>query len=66
MWWRRRPTRGFGKPYPRTADRQVHWALLAPLGLLAVVVGIFLPLMGISLAAFLVIDAVLGLRSRMG
>ncbi|MFI7641539.1 PepSY-associated TM helix domain-containing protein [Nonomuraea sp. NPDC049400] len=66
MWWRRRPTRGFGKPYPRTADSQVHWALLAPLGLLAVVVGIFLPLTGISLAAFLVVDAVLGLRSRTG
>jgi uncharacterized iron-regulated membrane protein len=64
MWWRRRPTRGFGKPYPRGGWRQVHWALLAPLGLLAVAVGVFLPLMGISLAAFLVIDVLLGLRSR--
>ena len=64
MWWRRRPTRGFGKPYPRGGRRQVHWALLAPLGLLAVAVGVFLPLMGIPLAAFLLIVGMLGLRSR--
>ncbi|MEU6718047.1 PepSY-associated TM helix domain-containing protein [Nonomuraea sp. NPDC046802] len=65
MWWRRRPTLGFGKPYPRGGWRQVPWALLAPLALLAVAVGIFLPLMGISLAAFLMIDILLGLRARM-
>ncbi|MGI5291959.1 PepSY-associated TM helix domain-containing protein [Nonomuraea polychroma] len=64
MWWRRRPTRSFGKPYPRGGWRQVHWAQLAALGLLAVTVGVFLPLMGISLAAFLVIDGLLGLRAR--
>ncbi|WP_188186669.1 PepSY-associated TM helix domain-containing protein [Nonomuraea sp. SYSU D8015] len=65
MWWRRRPTRGFGKPYPPGRWRQVHWALLAPLGLLAIAVGVFLPLMGISLAAFLLIDALLAyLRQR--
>ncbi|WP_084964254.1 PepSY-associated TM helix domain-containing protein [Thermoactinospora rubra] len=64
MWWQRRPTRGFGRPYPRGGWRGVHWAVLAPLVLLAVVVGWFLPLMGISLAAFLVVDVVLGLRSR--
>ncbi|MEU6408161.1 PepSY domain-containing protein [Microbispora sp. NPDC046933] len=65
MWWRRRPTRGFGRPYPRGGWRGVHWGVLAPLALLALVVGYFLPLMGISLAAFLVIDTLLGLRSRM-
>ncbi|WP_431930084.1 PepSY-associated TM helix domain-containing protein [Nonomuraea jabiensis] len=65
MWWHRRPTRGFGKPYPRGGWRNVSWALLAPLALLAVAVGVFLPLMGISLAAFLVIDILLGLRARM-
>ncbi|MEU9885678.1 hypothetical protein [Sphaerisporangium sp. NPDC051011] len=64
MWWRRRPTRGFGTPYPRGAWRRVHWAVLVPLALLTLAVGYFLPLMGISLAAFLVIDALLGLRSR--
>ncbi|MGV9376240.1 PepSY-associated TM helix domain-containing protein [Nonomuraea sp. NPDC003707] len=66
MWWRRRPTRGFGKPYPRGGWRNVSWALLAPLALLAVAVGVFLPLMGISLAAFLVVDVLLGLRARLG
>ncbi|MET7328160.1 PepSY-associated TM helix domain-containing protein [Nonomuraea sp. NPDC005650] len=64
MWWHRRPTRGFGKPYPRGGWRRVHWALLVPLGLVAIAVGIFLPLMGISLAAFLVVDVLLGLRAR--
>ncbi|RCG31576.1 PepSY domain-containing protein [Sphaerisporangium album] len=65
MWWRRRPTRGFGRPYPRGAWRGVHWGLLVSLAFLAIAVGYFLPLMGISLAAFLVIDCLLGLRSKM-
>ncbi|MGP3918440.1 PepSY-associated TM helix domain-containing protein [Nonomuraea sp. 10N515B] len=64
MWWQRRPTRGFGKPYTRGGWRNVPWVVLVPLGLLAAAVGVFLPLMGISLAAFLVIDVLLGLRSR--
>ncbi|GGK74619.1 peptidase [Sphaerisporangium melleum] len=64
MWWRRRPTRGFGRPYPRGTWRAVHWAVLAPLVVVALVVGYFLPLMGISLAVFLVIDVLLGLRAR--
>lgn len=65
MWWQRRPTRGFGKPYPRGGWRKVHRAVLVPLFLLAVAVGWFLPLMGISLAAFLVIDVLLGVRARL-
>ncbi|MFE3454894.1 PepSY-associated TM helix domain-containing protein [Nonomuraea sp. NPDC059194] len=64
MWWQRRPTRGFGKPYPRGGWRKLHWAILAPLALVVVAVGWFLPLMGISLAAFLVIDVLLGIRAR--
>ncbi|MEU4323906.1 PepSY-associated TM helix domain-containing protein [Nonomuraea dietziae] len=64
MWWQRRPTRGFGRPYPRGGWRRAHGAVLAPLSLIAVAVGWFLPLMGISLAAFLVIDVLLGLRAR--
>ncbi|MFD1933241.1 PepSY-associated TM helix domain-containing protein [Nonomuraea mangrovi] len=65
MWWQRRPTRGFGRPYPRGGWRKVHGAVLVPLCLLAVAVGWFLPLMGISLAVFLVIDVLLGVRARM-
>ncbi|MCG5213015.1 PepSY-associated TM helix domain-containing protein [Streptosporangium sp. KLBMP 9127] len=64
MWWRRRPTRGFGPPYHRGSWRGVHWAVLAVLALAAGVVGVFLPLLGVSLAAFLVLDGLLGLRSR--
>ncbi|KAA9374295.1 PepSY domain-containing protein [Microbispora cellulosiformans] len=64
MWWRRRPTRGFGRPYPRGGWRGLHWGVLVPLALLTAVIGYYLPLMGISLAAFLVIDVLLGLRAR--
>ncbi|WP_182877198.1 PepSY-associated TM helix domain-containing protein [Microbispora sp. H10670] len=64
MWWRRRPTRGFGRPHPRGGLRGLHWGLLVPLALLTAVAGYYLPLMGISLAVFLVIDVLLGLRAR--
>ncbi|WP_049571421.1 PepSY-associated TM helix domain-containing protein [Nonomuraea sp. SBT364] len=64
MWWQRRPTRGFGSPYPRGGWRRVHWAVLVPLVLLIAVVGWLLPLMGLSLLAFLAVDVLLGLRSR--
>nr|WP_301549332.1 PepSY domain-containing protein [Planomonospora parontospora] len=64
MWWLRRPTRGYGQPYPRGGWRQVHWTVLTPLGVLTAAAGIFVPLMGVSLVLFLVIDALLGLRSR--
>ncbi|WP_157245119.1 PepSY-associated TM helix domain-containing protein [Nonomuraea typhae] len=64
MWWQRRPTRGFGRPYPRGGWRRVPWPVLVLLVGVTVGVGYFLPLMGISLAAFLVLDALLGLRGR--
>lgn len=64
MWWQRRPTRGFGEPYPRGGWRRLGWAVLVPLILLVAAVGWFLPLMGLSLLAFLVVDVLLGLRAR--
>ncbi|HLU74656.1 MAG TPA: PepSY domain-containing protein [Nonomuraea sp.] len=64
MWWQRRPTRGFGRPYPRGGWRRLHWAVLAPLVLVVAAVGWFLPLMGLSLLAFLAVDVLLGLRAR--
>lgn len=64
MWWHRRPTQGFGRPYPRGGWRQLPWAILVPLGLVVVAVGWFLPLVGISLVAFLLIDALLDIRAR--
>ncbi|MEV6976571.1 PepSY domain-containing protein [Kitasatospora sp. NPDC093806] len=67
MWWQRRPTRAtgltFGRPYPRGAWRQSPKATAA-LALTAVAVGWFLPLLGIPLAAFLLVDLLLGLRTR--
>ncbi|MEU0497652.1 PepSY domain-containing protein [Mycobacterium sp. NPDC006124] len=62
MWWQRRPTRGgawaVGRPPLRGALRQTS----TPTGLLvvalAVGLGWFLPLFGISLLAFLLVDGV--------
>lgn len=64
MWWQRRPTRGFGRPTPRGQWRKAPPVALVALGVAAVVVGWFAPLLGISLVAFLIIDALLALRSR--
>ncbi|MEU4829630.1 PepSY-associated TM helix domain-containing protein [Streptosporangium sp. NPDC023615] len=59
MWWLRRPTRGFGVPYERGALRRLPLALTLPLAAVVVAVGVFLPLLGLSLLAFLVVDVVL-------
>ncbi|MEU7476277.1 PepSY-associated TM helix domain-containing protein [Lentzea sp. NPDC042327] len=64
MWWKRRPTRGFGRPTPRGQWRKAPPVALVALGVGAVVVGWFAPLLGISLVAFLVVDALLGLRGE--
>ncbi|MFK0245507.1 PepSY-associated TM helix domain-containing protein [Amycolatopsis azurea] len=68
MWWQRRPTRAtglrFGRPIPRGQWRKAPPALVAGLVVLAAAIGWFVPLFGISLLAFLVIDLLLGLRSR--
>ncbi|MDP9849821.1 PepSY-associated TM helix domain-containing protein [Streptosporangium lutulentum] len=60
MWWLRRPTRGFGTPYERGDLRRLPWAVVLPLAAVVIAVGLFLPLLGISLLAFLVLDVVLG------
>ncbi len=68
MWWQRRPTRAhalsFGRPLPRGAWRQIPLPVLIPLGLVVAVVGWAVPLLGISLAAFLVVDVLLGVIGR--
>ncbi|MEU9483382.1 PepSY domain-containing protein [Streptomyces decoyicus] len=68
MWWQRRPTRAhalsFGRPIPRGAWRQTPLPVLIPLGLVVAVVGWAVPLLGISLAAFLVVDILLGVVAR--
>jgi uncharacterized iron-regulated membrane protein len=65
MWWLRRPTRGhrlrFGRPALRGTWRRAPGAALIGLGVIALGVGAFLPVLGVSLLGFLAIDAVVGL-----
>lgn len=64
MWWQRRPTRGsdwaLGRPPRRIGLRGRHPVATAVLAVGAVAVGWFLPLLGISLICFLVVDALIG------
>ncbi|MEU8780328.1 PepSY domain-containing protein [Streptomyces sp. NPDC048637] len=68
MWWQRRPTRdrtlSVGRPMPRGAWRQVPLPVLIPLVLAAGAVGWLVPLLGISLIAFLAVDIALGALAR--
>ncbi|MGW2959358.1 PepSY-associated TM helix domain-containing protein [Streptomyces sp. NPDC001220] len=60
MWWQRGRGSAFGRPIPRGAWAEVPPYLLVPaMGVIAVV-GYFVPLLGIPLAAFIVVDIVLG------
>ncbi|MFI0779637.1 PepSY-associated TM helix domain-containing protein [Streptomyces sp. NPDC021212] len=60
MWWQRGRTGAFGRPLPRGAWRQVPVYVLIPPAVGICVVGYYLPLLGIPLAAFLAVDAALG------
>lgn len=68
MWWRRRPTRGsdwaVGRPPRRGALRSVHPLLAIGILTATVAVGYFVPLLGLSLLAFLLVDALVALRTR--
>ncbi|MFC6090296.1 PepSY-associated TM helix domain-containing protein [Saccharothrix lopnurensis] len=64
VWWLRRPTRGFGKPVARGRWRKVPPAQLAVVGVVAAVVGWFIPLFGLSLLAFLAVDVLLGSKDK--
>jgi uncharacterized iron-regulated membrane protein len=68
MWWQRRPRHGsalrFGKPFPRGALRRLPLPALVLAGIGVVLVGWFLPLLGLSLLTFLAVDALLALRAR--
>ncbi len=61
MWWQRRPTRGsdwaVGRPPLRGALRRRSTGARAAVLAGAIAVGWFLPLLGVTLAAFLVVDA---------
>ncbi|MEV0297759.1 PepSY domain-containing protein [Nocardia sp. NPDC050710] len=69
MWWQRRPTRGasrfaLGRAPRRGALRTASPLLTVPLVAAALAVGWFVPLVGLSLLAFLVVDVVVGLIGR--
>jgi uncharacterized iron-regulated membrane protein len=65
MWWRRRPTRGRGgRPVPRGQLRRATQPTAFVAVLLAVAIGWFAPLFGVSLLAFVVVDGILGWRAR--
>src|SRR5262249_33530266 len=60
MWWQRGRGSAFGRPIPRGAWQQVPPYLLVPCLAGIAVLGYFVPLLGIPLAAFVVVDVVLG------
>ncbi|MEV5839922.1 PepSY domain-containing protein [Nocardia sp. NPDC052112] len=69
MWWQRRPTRrtsrfAIGRAPRRGALRQTSPWLAVPMVAAALVVGWFVPLVGLSLLAFLVVDVLVGLVTR--
>ncbi|MFN7241795.1 MAG: PepSY domain-containing protein, partial [Dietzia cercidiphylli] len=69
MWWMRRPTRtrGLARPPVRGAALELlrRRPLAALIGATVIVaIGWAVPLLGISLAVFLVLDVVLGLGAR--
>jgi uncharacterized iron-regulated membrane protein len=68
MWWKRRPTRGsawaVGRPAPGGAFLRGHWAGVLAAITVMVAVGLFLPLLGWSLLAFIVLDTVMATVKR--
>ncbi|WP_394618013.1 PepSY-associated TM helix domain-containing protein [Lentzea sp. JNUCC 0626] len=64
MWWKRRPTSGFGRPTPRGQWRKAPREALIGLGAAALLAGWFAPLFGITLLAFLLVDVLLGRKAK--
>lgn len=68
MWWQRRPTRGsdwaVGRPPLRGTLRQLPPWVVAAVVVVAAVIGWALPLFGLSLLAFLVVDALVAMWKR--
>lgn len=63
MWWLRRPTRGGWAGPPGAATRPGPTAVLV-VAVAAVGVGVFLPVLGVSLLAFLLVDCVAAMRRQ--
>ncbi|MGW6421400.1 PepSY-associated TM helix domain-containing protein [Nocardia sp. NPDC055053] len=69
MWWQRRPTRtssrfAVGAAPRRGVLRKTSLWITVPLIAAAVVIGWFVPLVGLSLLGFLIVDVALGLAAR--
>ena len=68
MWWKRRPTRGtawaLGRPPARAFISSAPWPLTAAVAAAAVGIGLLMPVLGISLAAFLAVDLALAAAKR--
>ncbi|MFD4353083.1 PepSY-associated TM helix domain-containing protein [Nocardia sp. NPDC058518] len=66
MWWQRRPTRRAALPVPprRGVLRRTSAWITVPLVGAAVALAWFIPLIGVSLLVFLLIDIALGLAAR--
>ncbi|MFE6926143.1 PepSY-associated TM helix domain-containing protein [Nocardia sp. NPDC057663] len=69
MWWQRRPTRkssrfAVGAAPRRGVLRKTSLWITVPLLAAAVVIGWFVPLVGLSLLGFLIVDVALGLAAR--
>ncbi|MFD0142411.1 MULTISPECIES: PepSY-associated TM helix domain-containing protein [unclassified Streptomyces] len=60
MWWLRRP----GRPVARGAWRKIPPTMLLPLLAATALVGWFVPMLGLSLVAFLLVDLALSLVAR--
>jgi uncharacterized iron-regulated membrane protein len=60
MWWKRSPYQGQLPPVPPPALRQLTSSVGVPVVLATVVLGWLMPAFGISLAAFIVVDLVVG------
>lgn len=63
MWWRRRPTSA-GRPPARGALRGSPPPAVAGLVAAAVAIGWFIPLLGLSLLGFVLVDAAVGIAQR--
>lgn len=67
MWWQRRPARGRngpGRPPRRGALHRAPWWGVALVLLVALGIGLMLPLLGLSLAAFVLVDTIVGRMGR--
>ncbi|WP_068154772.1 PepSY-associated TM helix domain-containing protein [Rhodococcus phenolicus] len=68
LWWKRRPVRGrrrAGRPPVRGTWRHIHPCAAAAVVVSAVAVGWFVPLLGVSLLGFLLVDAALAGARRL-